>query len=172
LYTRGGPSVWGNDIHSGYGQPPCDYYLEVMRNFRKVRVIGDFMNPCVNVTLQAGAVSEEYDDRKNLAVTVHAKYIVLASSSRSHAVIALSRVWKRFWMFDQAFESQREYTWWKGHTPLEFGDGQNCVATEQYKQAMFSWNATPLQIALMLNSTCVFEPTKCLPDAVCPPSAA
>jgi hypothetical protein len=168
LYMRGGPTGWGTDVHRSYGQPPCNYYLQVMPKFKKVRVIGDFMNPCVNISIQAGAIWEEYDDRRNFALMIQAKYIVLATSSRSHAVMALSPVWKRFWIFDQAFERQREYTWWKGYTPLEFGDGENCVASENFRQNTVSWFASKEQINFILNSTCEFRPVGCFPDIICP----
>jgi hypothetical protein len=92
LYTRGGPLVWeyGGNVHPSYGQPPCDYYLQVMRSFKKVRIVGDFMNPCVKVAIEAGALWELYDDRRNFAVMVAAKYIVLATSSRSHVILVAS----------------------------------------------------------------------------------
>jgi hypothetical protein len=170
LYMRGGPTGWGTNVHQSYGQPPCDYYLQVMRKFKKVHVIGDFMNPCVNISIRAGAIWEEYDDQKNFALLIMAKYVVLASSSRSHAILELSPVWKRFWMFDQAFERRREYTWWKGYTPLEFGDGENCVASEEFRHNTVSWYATKTQIDFIVNSTCTFRPVECFPDIICPPT--
>jgi hypothetical protein len=160
LYTRGGPLVWEyeGDVHPSYGQPPCDYYLQVMKQFEKVRVIGDFMNPCVNATIQAGAFWELYDDKRNFAMMVGAKYLVLAKSSRSHVILAMSRVWKRFWMFDQELEKATEGAWWRGYSPLEFGDGENCVPSDEYRSAITNWKAAPWQVEFVLNSTCTFEP--------------
>jgi hypothetical protein len=170
MYARGGPRVWeyGGDIHPSYGQPPCDYYLQVMRNFSKSVVIGDKMNPCVNITIAAGAAWEPFDDTGNLALMIQAKRIVLARSSRSHAILALSPIWKQFWMFDVEQTRWAEGSWWRGFTPLEFGDGQNCVANERYREAIGDWHALRYQVEFVLNSTCTFQPMDCQEGIVCP----
>jgi hypothetical protein len=171
LYMRGGDSTWGYPIgaHVNYAQPPCDFYLQVMRNFSRSKVLGDFTHPCTSVLIGAGAELERYNERRNVALMVNAKYIALAMSSRSHAVLALSPVWKRFWMFDEDWEAAREPAWWRGYTPLEFGDGWDCIATMEFRTNLNRWDASPSQVEWIRNSSCRFDKVHCNHFANCPP---
>jgi hypothetical protein len=67
-------------------------------------MIGGTSNPCVDFLLKKGAETEPYNDTIGMSRMVHAHNIVLARSSRSHAVLALSPFPKHFWVFDQQTE--------------------------------------------------------------------
>jgi hypothetical protein len=155
-------------VHPNYGQPPCDFYFQVMAKFRKAIVLGDTYNPCVWPLIKKGAVPVPFDDSGNLALLLAAKYVALAKSSRSHVILALSFVWKQFWAFDLEYERSLEPTWWVGFTPLEFGDGVDCVASQGFRNALRHWMASQSQKARVMNGTCEFRPIKCLGNVKCP----
>jgi hypothetical protein len=159
LYLRGG-DIWNNKfiVHRKYAQPPCRFYLDPMHNFTKAYVIGGTFNPCTDLLIKAGPQSEPYRGTWAMSRMVYSRHIVLAASSRSHAVLALSPFPKRFWVFDQQTEWTRLPMWWRGYSPLQFGEGLNCVPSDQFRAAVFIWRASFGQIQFILNSSCRWEP--------------
>jgi hypothetical protein len=156
---RGGAEIWGTlvGIAPGYNQPPCRFYLDAMRQFTKVRVMGGDGNPCRELAVKQGAYTEPFDNRLDLIRMIYAHNIVLARSSRSHGVLALSPLKKKFWLFDQEIEKLDEHLWWYGYDPRMFGEGLNCMTSPQFRKATRPWKATPEQIDFILNETCSWE---------------
>jgi hypothetical protein len=170
LYFRGGREQWDqkHGVHPNYGQPPCSFYLDAMRNFTKVRALGGDLHPCRPVVIRAGATWKPFDDRRDMARMVYSRHIVLARSSRSHAVLALSPWPKQFWVFDLPAEWGIEPVWWRGFSPLMFGHGLHCVPSDAYRTAIQPWRATPQQVQLVLNGICNWGPVPCTPGVESP----
>jgi hypothetical protein len=162
LYLRGGNAPWDKKIGVDplYAQPPCSFYLDVMHNFTKSRVLGGDLHPCREILINEGAQWEPFDDRRDMSLMVYSRYVALAFSSRSHAALALSPHPKQFWVFDQVAERLREPLWWSGYSPLQFGHGMHCVPSMQHRDATYPWKASPEQIGLILKSKCHWEPMR------------
>jgi hypothetical protein len=160
LYIRGGQDIWNmtTSFFRRYRQPPCSFYLGAMSGFAKVRVIGDKWNPCVEMAISAGADWEPYNDLRDTGIMVNSRFIVLASSSRSHAVLALSPIKKRFWYFDAARQQGIEPFWWHGFVPTDFGNGTNCVASARFNQYLQDWAASDWQRNLIKSEPCTCAP--------------
>jgi hypothetical protein len=157
LYLRGGADIWYSgteQIHPSYSQPPCSFYLDAMQGFRRAVALGDGWNPCLNVTIRSGAFWEPYDDRRAFAMMIHSRFIALARSSRSQAILALSPVRKRFWRFDIIMEKGLEEVWWRGFRLREFGEGMNCEMNAEYRNKEGAWAASSEQIQLILTAKC------------------
>jgi hypothetical protein len=168
LYLRGGRDIWNFTApNRNYAQPPCSFYFDSMRNFTKMRVIGDKFHPCTDPLIRAGADWELYNDTLDMSRMVFSRHIALGRSSRSHAVLALSPFPKQFWVFDQRTEWTLEPLWWRGYSPLQFGYGLNCVPSEHFRRGVFPWRASSVQIQLILHSKCNWEPTPCTPNVEC-----
>jgi hypothetical protein len=168
IYLRGG-DIWNTKrlVNANYGQPPCKFYWDPMLQFNKVQMIGGTSNPCVDFLLDKGVETEPYNDIIAMSRMVHARHIVLARSSRSHAILALSPFPKHFWVFDQEMEWMHEPSWWCGYSPLQFGYGLNCRPSEQFRAALFPWRASPVQVQFIMNSSCAWEAVPCAPNAEC-----
>jgi hypothetical protein len=168
MYLRGG-DIWNNKriVSTTHSQPPCQFYSDPMRNFTKARVVGGTFHSCTPLLIRLGAEQESYNDTLAMSQMVYSHHIVLARSSRSHAVLALSPFPKHFWAFDQQMEWTREPIWWRGYSPLQFGHGLNCVPSEEFRTASFPWRASPVQIEFMLNSSCTWGAVPCAPNVEC-----
>jgi hypothetical protein len=160
LYMRGGATIWKSSLslNRNYAQPPCRFYTDAMRGFKVVLVIGDKWNPCIEVAIRAGAYWHPYKDRNDMGRMVYSHAIALAHSSRSHAILALSPFKKRFWLYDQAKSRRQEPFWWHGFVPTDFGNGTNCVPSDEVKDAFLIWNASKSQKALIKTASCFWEP--------------
>jgi hypothetical protein len=165
LYLRGGQEVWNQShgVNQNYAQPPCSFYLDAMRNFTKVQAIGGDLHPCRDVVIRAGASWQPYNDMLDMSRMVYARHIALARSSRSHAVLALSPFPKNFWVFDQLTELELERPWWRGYSPLMFGQGMNCRPSDHFRKVVFPWLASPIQVEFVLHGNCSWEPVPCAP---------
>jgi hypothetical protein len=84
-------------IHSGeLWSTAVQFLRRTDENFTKVRAIGDKFNPCTEGAIKAGAEWEPFNDTMDLARMIYAHNIVLARSSRSDVVLALSPFRKKF----------------------------------------------------------------------------
>jgi hypothetical protein len=160
LFMRGGRDIWNGSrhVHPLYRQPPCSFYLGAMRGFPKVQVIGDKWNPCTEMAIRAGAHWEPYNDQRDMGIMVNSRFIVLATSSLSQAILALSPIKKRFWYFNQKHQRRREPICWRGFAPTDFGNGTNCVVSPEFETALGRWMASDLQKQLIRNQSCYCEP--------------
>jgi hypothetical protein len=159
VYLRGGSYIWTLATpHKTYAQQPCRFYVDPMRNFTKVQVIGDVFHPCTDALIKIGAYWEPYNDRLDMSRMVFARHIVLGRSTRSHAMLALSPYPKQFWVVDQQIEWTLEPLRWRGYSPLQFGYGLNCVPSEGFRRGVFPWRASSTQIQPILTSECIWGP--------------
>jgi hypothetical protein len=158
IVLRGGQHMWEPmKACLNYMQAPCHYFLDIMQNFSTTFVIGGDGSPCRKIIVQAGARSIPWDPVEGTRYMLYARNVAFARTSRAHAVIALSPIRQRFWLFDLESEKAREGYWWRGFRPHEFGEGYNCVASAEYRRQGLPWIPTPEQKQLLLNGTCRFE---------------
>jgi hypothetical protein len=142
VHLRGGDIM--SHPHRSYGQPPCQYYMDVIRQYRDTILLTDGGNPCELVVRAAGALRPPADVIDNFACMVYAHHLVLSWSTFGHAAMYVSPLRKRFWTF-----RNRQFG--------IFGSYQNCVPTANYMEIVTNWTASANQKHLMQTGSCRFE---------------
>jgi hypothetical protein len=161
IVLRGGSSVWSDmGGHPGYMQAPCRFFLDIMKNFSSTIVIGGDGSPCRDLTIQAGGKGIPWHPVEGTRYMFSAQNVAFTRTSRAHAVIALSPVLKRFWLFDVENEKTTMPEWWCGFKPAEFAEGYNCMPSEQYRKALMPWFPTTEQLRLIVEANCTFGPIR------------
>jgi hypothetical protein len=158
LVLRGGVEMWTpGRLCKGYMQAPCQYFLDIMKNFSKTIVVGGDSYPCKDLVVKAGAREVSWNEFEATRYMLYARNVAFSRTSRAHATIALSPFWRRFWLFDTESEKQAQKWWWRGFKPWEYGDVQDCVASEEYRMIGNPWIPNATQKQLVMNGTCEFK---------------
>lgn len=162
IFLRGGKENWVHPAHIEFGQPPCWYYLSVMKKFnRTIAISMDYRNVCLNITIANGAEHKIQSVVEDLATLIYSKNLVLARSTFSRAAMYLSPFKKRFWTFDAMSEDSQYPRWHHNHWYEEFGNHENCRATDQYRKDILDyWVVTDDHIKMILESNCTWEHVK------------
>lgn len=131
-------------LHPGYGQPPCNYYLDSfkMSNLSKMIIVAeDDKNPCVNFLKQHSGMHKLNDVYTDFGTMLNAKNLVASRGSLSLAILLLSKKIKNFFAFNMS--SSRIIDHW------------NCVPTDDYSNTILTkWNNNQTQREIMLSSKC------------------
>jgi hypothetical protein len=164
MSIRGGDIIHRNQpkVQSDYWQPPCSFYTDVQKMFKNTIVYSaDFLNPCVNVTLQNGAVFGSGDFMDAIASFVWAENFVISRSSFARAALYLSAVKKNFYVFEGDPDSINGRFNKFFYRFLEHGDHWNCWASKEYRdwvipKGMGNWSASPNQLESLLRDRCTW----------------
>lgn len=143
VLLRGG-DIMRERPHFFYGQPPCQYYLEVMAQYKSTMLLTDGGNPCELRVRSAGALRIPTNTLVNFAWMVYAHSLVLARSTFGYAAMWVSPIRKRFWTFNMPRFGI-------------FGSYQNCVPTPDYMEILINWTASPHQKRLIETGSCRFK---------------
>ncbi|KAK8845680.1 hypothetical protein M9Y10_020598 [Tritrichomonas musculus] len=145
IYIRSGSIFDRGYVHRFYGQPPCNYYKDVikMRNWSDIRIIAsDDKNPCVNIIREMGAKFEQHSFDDDFSYLINSKNLVISRGSFSYAVILFSYGIKKLYTFNSP--SSR------------LVDHMNCVPSEKFIQLVLTdWKNSDLQRELIRNSSCM-----------------
>jgi hypothetical protein len=157
IVLRGGTGMWGpGKFCPAYMQAPCQFFLDIMKNSSQTWVFGGDGSPCKDIAVEAGGRWIPWDPIEGTRYMLYARNVAWARTSRSHAVIALTPVFQRFWMFDIETEKHEPF-WWRGFKPYEFGEGYDCVASSEYRRIGSPWIPTEQQIQQVRNGSCEFK---------------
>jgi hypothetical protein len=158
IVLRGGIDMWiWKDWSRTYTQPPCNFFLNVMKNFSKTLVVGGDHSACLDKIIKAGATSIPWNDIQATRYMLYARNVVWSRTSRAHGGIALAAYPQRFWMFDTEWDKQQNAIWWIGFQPEEFGEAHECVPSETYREELTPWLASEKQIQLIMEGNCPFR---------------
>jgi hypothetical protein len=171
LHIRGGDhAVLKADPNIYYGQPPCYYFLSVIRQFNSSLLLTDGAsedgrwNPCHNLTLQAGARATGGDVRTDFERAVWAHNFVLSVSSFTSAALWISPITKRFWTFDNFFQLHGlEFAHPRGNFRY-IGDHLNCIASKDYVDTVLqTWVSSDAQFTRMTWDSCTWTQIRRVP---------
>jgi hypothetical protein len=164
IHLRGGDEARLRPLDQGnqyYGQPPCYYFLSVIRQFNKSLLLTDGIshdgrwNPCHNLTIQAGAQTTEGDLHQDLERMSWSRNFVLSVSTRSFSALWMSPVKKRFWTFNNYFQIEGVDRLHPQGSFKYFGNHWNCVASQNYTATVLQrWAATEEQFGRLLTDKC------------------
>lgn len=142
VHIRGSNIFRRRRPHWKYGQPPCSYYLDIirMKEWNKVILIAeDRKNPCVNVIekFTEGFVSRSFFE--DMSFILHAKNLVISRSTLTNAMVTLSPNLENLYSFN--------------HSRFFDVNVHNCVPTDHYFNNVIKvWKNNRLQIDLMMKS--------------------
>jgi hypothetical protein len=120
--------------------------------------MSDQLNPCVSVSLKAGAKFSGGDsEREDLSRMIYAKNLVHARSSFSRAAMYLSPIKKQFWVFHGVENRNWNYFDWTKRFFLEFGPHTNSVASKNYSSMLGRWKHNDQQIQLIQTEKCRWQ---------------
>jgi hypothetical protein len=157
-------SMRGSDVMmdcgwTNYWQPPCFFYSDIQQRFANSIVISsDYLNPCVNISIQKGAVFANGSPLDDFLLLAYAKNAAIARSSFTRAGLFMSPVPKNFYVFEGDGNSINSR--WNSfmHRYLEFGDHWDCRASPEYAGTLIGkWNGSAVHKAFLLNNTCTWE---------------
>ena len=151
IHVRSG-DIFKNYIHPNYGQPPCGYYKDVIKMKKWPNVIiasENNLSPCVDIIAnETKQQFKRHSFKMDLSIMLHAHNIVLSRGTLGIAVLMLSQIRQKVYMFNMS--SSR------------LVDHMNCIPTDQYyKKVLKKWGNNVSQIEMMKNSSCkkwVFVP--------------
>lgn len=134
------------NINFKYGQPPCNYYLDVirMKNWSQVILIAeDSSNPCVKViSKKANVKFKPRDLTTDLSILINAPNLALSRGSFCYAIILLSKNLKNIYTFNQSSS--------------KIPDHFNCIPTDDfYNSVVKYWKKSRVQIKKIINSKCL-----------------
>lgn len=128
--------------HWKYGQPPCNYYLDVinMKKWNKVILIAeDNKNPCVNIVAPR---TEGYVQRsfiEDFAYLLYAKNLVISRSTLTNAIVTLSPVITNLYSYN--------------HSRFFDVNFMNCIPTDKYYSDVIKrWANSRFQREMLINS--------------------
>ena len=144
MHLRSG-DIWARpELGRGYGQPPCNFYLDVMKkkNWSDIILLSeDRRNICVDVLVKHGAKYVRRPWHIDVTYLLNAENLAVSRGSIWVAISKLSIKLKNLYMFDQ------------GQTTIR--DHMNCVATPQFRDSVLGfWEKSPSQLDLILTSSC------------------
>lgn len=144
IHLRSG-DVFYQKVPSLLGQPPCNYYRDVIhsKNWSKVIILSETNgNPCVNILCQEiGKKFEPHDLKTDLSILLNAPNLVLSKGTFGFAIIALSVKLKNIYMFNVS----------SSRIPNHF----NCIPTDNYYLSILKdWKNTISQKKMMISSHC------------------
>ena len=142
IHIRSGDIFYRRYKNSHYGQPPCQYYREVisMRNWSDITILSeDNRNPCVDIlSTEIGIPFKKNEFHHDFSILLNAPNIVFSYGSFSYAVILFSKKLKSIFTFNQP--SSR------------IPDHLNCVPSELYENKVLKkWSANKSQLRLMVD---------------------
>jgi hypothetical protein len=159
-------SVRGCDIFTSpftnYWQPPCSFYTDVQKRFKKSIVCAsDDLNPCVNKSIEHGAVWPGGTAKEDFARMVWARNLAIGRSSFPRAALYMSPFGKNFYVFEgdgNSINSRWEMFFYRY---LEHGDHWDCRASQEYRDMIVPngtgrWNAKKKQLNLLLRDKCTW----------------
>lgn len=129
-----------------YGQPPCNYYLDVihMRNWSQIILVAeDNKNPCIKILSKEANINFKVNNlTTDLSILLNAPNLVLSRGSFGYAIILLSNKLKNLFMFNQS----------SSRIPDHF----NCVPSDKYYNKILKyWKNSWIQRKMMTNSHCL-----------------
>lgn len=144
IHLRSG-DIFERSKYPSYGQPPCQYYRDVlkMKNWSRVIIVSSSTNnPCVNILCKE--VEQKHVPNsfiKDISILLNAPNIVFSRGSFGFAIIALSCKLKNIFMFN--ISSSR------------IPNHMNCVPTDEYFDSVIkNWKNTRSQKKKMISSYC------------------
>jgi hypothetical protein len=152
---------------SEYMQPNCRFYTDAIAQSGapRVRVIVDptqseqLQHPCREALRAVGAIFEgDKNPLVDLKKLMHARKFAAARSTFSRAALAMTRVKKIFWTFeDRPATEPYRFSHWVGWD--EFGSHSNCRVSDEYLAHFGRWwkvrDAKSLQ--LFFEENCTWE---------------
>jgi len=132
-----------------YGQPPCQYYADVMKKRawgRVVVVAQDTVgNPCIRTAIRMGAVHNVSSWEDDLRLLLGARHLALGRGTLGLAVAALSDNLKTMYTFGISGSIQNGLT------------HENCVPQDGYvKNVIKGWEASRVQLGQIQSSNCAY----------------
>lgn len=134
------------NINFKYGQPPCNYYLDVfrMRNWSQIFLIAeDSSNPCVKILSRV--ISKPFKPHNlttDLSILINAPNLVLSRGSFGYAIVLLSKKLQNLYTFNQS--------------STKIPDHFNCVPTDDYYNSVIKyWEKSRIQKKKLINSNCM-----------------
>lgn len=146
MHIRAGDAFHGR-INKFYGQPPCNYYQDIIDNFNSSKLIlvaEDNGNPCLSVLRKhnKNAIYHKNDVIIDFGIMLSAKNLVVSKGSLGFAMILLSKKVKKLFTFNVS--SSRLMDHW------------NCVPSDDYYEKVLRiWKYTRSQKKMLLNSSCL-----------------
>jgi hypothetical protein len=163
VHLRGGDEARLMPAHNQYyGQPPCQYFLDVIHQFPESFLLTDGVspsdgrwNPCHNRIVTAGAKTTNADLRHDFEMMIWSRNFVLSVSTLSFAAMWLSPIKKRFWTFNNYFQIRDVAPEHPQGNFKHIGEHWNCVASPEYVQEVLqSWGATDAQFERLVRDEC------------------
>lgn len=127
--------------HWKYGQPPCNYYMDVIRsrNWSKIILIAqDTKNPCVNIIAKVADEFHQLNLIDDLGYMLSAKNFVTSVSTLTNAAVTISKNIENLYTFN--------------HTRFYDINTMNCVPTKYFRRKVLKyWEDSPEQRKIMVN---------------------
>lgn len=147
MYMRGG-DIFAKRPPRDYGQPFCNYYLDVMKAkpWSKVLLFAqDHRNPCVDIAIANGAIEQDaksFEDVVN--AMAGARNLVTPRGSLGPTFAALARHLKTLYTFNMSTAQ------------FKAEEHDNCVPTDDFYSGVISdWRGTKRQYKSMAESGCL-----------------
>ena len=142
IHIRSGDIFKDVRPHKNYGQPPCNFYLDVikMKKWSNVILIAqDNFNPCVNMTKKF-SIFRNQSWELDLSYLLNAENLVVSEGTIWILINFLSKKLKNLFMFE--------------HPQPQIRDHMNCVAENEYRTVIKTWKHSNEQIEAMKTSKC------------------
>lgn len=127
VHVRSGDIFVGDGANRHYGQPPCNYYLNIirMKKWDKVIMISeDEGNPCVRIISKVIGDFKKRSFFLDLAILLNAKNLVLSEGTIGISIVALSNKTENVYTFTKFHD--------RAHPVLYYVNVYNCVPTLFY----------------------------------------
>lgn len=151
LHIRSGDIFSGKNVHHGYGQPPCQYYKDIMKfaKWSKIILIAeDYGNPCVRIIQKEGAKFQINSLHQDLSVLLNAPNIGFSKGTFGMPILRFSKTIQTAFFFDQSDNFIRNICS-QFPTSICF----NCIPTLQYKRDILDfWYNNQSQLRIMISS--------------------
>ena len=139
-----GADIYISRSHPNYGQPPLNYYFDVMKfgNWTSIYVLSeDKVSPMVSSLLERRCIFKDTNITDCISIMVNCYNLVIGKTTFAIALSFLSRNLRQLFTFNFPTNKLRPH--------------YNCDPDTSYIQVILNkWYHTPEQLALMFHSKC------------------